>query len=332
VFAEPRDPPDGAIKTVHRIWEKKVDACVKQEDYFEENMKTLCSVIWGQCTDIMGTRLELLDALDAISSVSDALELLKLIKNIVFNLQSQKHKPLALHEAKRRFCVLQQDRPMTAQVFLERFQNDTDVIEHCWGGSIGVEPVLVDMTLTGFGLATTSASGEQMATAGNLAQQRYLACAFLLGSDRCRYGKLLENLENDFLQGRDNYPPENLTSACNLLVNWKQKDFQRYQGPVNDGVAKIEFDHLGGELAAMQIHLNVVSPGEHVPEIERYTRMVKERVRCVHQDTTLQADATSYHHHRDGAHKSFLVECVSPCAGWRLRCSQPPQPCHRPTR
>ena len=38
------------------------------------------------------------------------------------------------------------------------------------------------------------------------AQSRYLAVGFVLGADRSRYGRLIENLENDYLQGQNNYP------------------------------------------------------------------------------------------------------------------------------
>jgi hypothetical protein len=43
-----------------------------------------------------------------------------------------------------------------------------------------------------------------------------------------------------------------------------------------------QFEPIRGDLADMQITLNTVSAGEHVPEIERYIRAVKERVRCIY--------------------------------------------------
>lgn len=45
------DPPKEATKTQTRIWEKKVDEYVKREMYLQENIKTLYSLVWGQCTD-----------------------------------------------------------------------------------------------------------------------------------------------------------------------------------------------------------------------------------------------------------------------------------------
>jgi hypothetical protein len=81
-------------------------------------MKTLYSLIWGQCMDIMRTKIELLAAFEAMSSTSNTLELLNPINNIVFNFQSQRYKPEALHKATRRFHLLQQDRITMVQAYL----------------------------------------------------------------------------------------------------------------------------------------------------------------------------------------------------------------------
>ena len=43
-----------------------------------------------------------------------------------------------------------------------------------------------------------------------------------------------------------------------------------------------EFESLRGDLAELQITLNTVSNDEHVPDVERHIRTVKERVRCVY--------------------------------------------------
>jgi hypothetical protein len=54
----------------------------------------------------------------------------------MYDFQSQKYAPLALHEPKKRFYLLLQDKHMTVTVYLDWFQNSLKVIEHC-GGTIG---------------------------------------------------------------------------------------------------------------------------------------------------------------------------------------------------
>jgi hypothetical protein len=50
------------------------------------------------------------------------------------------------------------------------------------------------------------ASQGELMDAEEAARERVLACAFLLSSNRARYGKLLKDLENNHTQGMDNYP------------------------------------------------------------------------------------------------------------------------------
>ena len=44
----------------------------------------------------------------------------------------------------------------------------------------------------------------------------YLVCAFLCQSDRKRYGRLLEELENNYTTGNSNYPT-NLVTAYIMI-------------------------------------------------------------------------------------------------------------------
>jgi hypothetical protein len=74
--------------------------------------------------------------------------------------------------------------------------------------------------------------------AEDAARERVLACGLLLGSDRIRYGKLLEDLEHDYTQGRDSYL-STLQQAYSLIVHWKQdpRNLVRLTDGINDGVA-----------------------------------------------------------------------------------------------
>ena len=93
---------------------------------------------------------------------------------------------------------------MTCQAYLDKFQNSVEVIEHC-GGDLGIDNGLIDATLATANPAVRrdTSAPETVEAAKKYAREQYLACAFLLGSDRKRYGKLLENLENDYTQKND---------------------------------------------------------------------------------------------------------------------------------
>jgi hypothetical protein len=217
VMVEPTDPTAAATMTQLRIWEKRVDEHVKRQSYLVENMKTVYSLVWGQCIDVMRQRLEAMIEFRRLSSDRDGLELIMAIKDLIFKFQSQKFLPQALHKSARRFYSCRQGKQMTTQAYLELFQNTVDVIQHS-GGAIGNHPGIVDMIMSRRGLTAALTSDAEKAEVANEAQDEYLAVAILLHADRTRYSSMLQDYENDFLQGQDNYP-KTITAAYNVLTN-----------------------------------------------------------------------------------------------------------------
>lgn len=183
----------------------------------------------------MKAKLEAFDDYITITLAADVLELLRNIKDIAFSFQSQKQKIHGLFDAKRRFFMQTQDKGMSCQLYLERFKNQVEVIEHC-GGTM-VEDLLVDDYLEE-GAIRITATREQLTIARKKAKEGFLAVAFILLADRGRYAKLIEELENDFVKGADNYPTD-LTEAYNLLLHWKHdpRNLMRGLGSGDDDVA-----------------------------------------------------------------------------------------------
>ena len=64
----------------------------------------------------------------------------------------------------------------------------------------------------------------------------YLALAFLMGSDRSRFWRLFEKLENAFTAGHDNYP-KTLTDSYNMLLEWKDDPRLLMRMAGNDGIS-----------------------------------------------------------------------------------------------
>jgi hypothetical protein len=229
------DPPDQALKTDSAIWSNEVSTYVKRRAGMEEGLKKVFPLILGQCTDSMRSKLEGFDTYATISGSFDTIELLKLIKTTVYKFQSQRHPALSIHQAKRQFYLIKQDRHVPNNIYMDQFRNNTNVIEHI-GCIIGEEPTLLKIELDKQGLTATGASADEMEDATDVAKQQYLAIAFLAGADRAHYGKLLNELENSYLKGRDEYPTT-LNAAYNLLVHYVN-GMPSVANPINtDGVA-----------------------------------------------------------------------------------------------
>jgi hypothetical protein len=133
--------------------------------------------------------------------------------------------------------MLSQDKNATCPNYLEKFRNHIEVITHC-GGSLGIHSSRVISILLRNGHTVNTTNGQKLA-AEKECREEYLATALLLSSDRKRFGKLVEDIENDHIRGIDKYP-KTILDAYSLLVHWKQdpKNLIRILGGVsNDGVA-----------------------------------------------------------------------------------------------
>ena len=236
VWPIPDDIPEGSSDGVKVIWKNRLTEYVKRELVLAENVKTMYSFIWGQYTDVMRQKIASHSDYETTEDVTDAIGLLKTIKSIMFNFQGQIYCPQALRDAKRRFYNLSQNRHMTCQAYLE---NSVEVIKHC-GGDLGIDHGLIDATFATAipTVARDTAAPQTLKAAQKYVREQYLACAFLLGSDRKWYGKLLENLENECTQKTDKWP-KTITDAYSLLLNWKQdpRHLLRVVGVSSDSVA-----------------------------------------------------------------------------------------------
>jgi len=83
-----------------------------------------------------------------------------------------------------------------------------------------MEPGLRNTVMAELGHDERSSNDEKL-KAQPVTQERVTGCAFILGADRGRFGKLIEDLKNSHTQGTDKCTKD-LTMACKLLVNWKQ--------------------------------------------------------------------------------------------------------------
>jgi len=83
-----------------------------------------------------------------MNSDADSLLILKQIRNQAFNFQPETDLAQKLFKAKNRLQIIVQDRSITSQEYMDRFQNAVDFVIH-FASSDPVYPSLVDATLIG---------------------------------------------------------------------------------------------------------------------------------------------------------------------------------------
>jgi predicted Holliday junction resolvase-like endonuclease len=52
-LVEPAAPPETAPAAEKKIWETRLTQFIKREEIRADNVKTLHSLVWGQCSDAM---------------------------------------------------------------------------------------------------------------------------------------------------------------------------------------------------------------------------------------------------------------------------------------
>jgi hypothetical protein len=189
------------------IWKKQIEAHVKRIEKRDDNVCKAYMLVFGQCSEVVRSKLESMKSYEDMQSKYDIVELLKSIQTVMFSYQGQQNKTHTLIDAQKRLMSMHQDQSMSPQLYLEKFKVMVQVVEHC-GGQIGFnKQIVADKVKKG--------DTEIMATAE--VKDAYLGILFLLGADRLRYGKMLDELEDAHSQGRDNYPGSVLEAYSMIL-------------------------------------------------------------------------------------------------------------------
>jgi hypothetical protein len=83
------------------------------------------------------------------------------------------------------------------------------------------------------------------------------------------YGKLIEDLENDYTMANDKYP-KSMTEAYNLLVYWKQdpRNLMRVLGTSSDGVAFTNVGRDRGHIKKCE-ETRGQGPAHHIPQMRK---------------------------------------------------------------
>ena len=183
---------------------KKVDAYVKRDSILDENIQKAYSLMLGQFTELLKSKLKTTTDWMTVSTDLDLLGLMKTIRSVIFKFEDQRYLPLSLQNAKSNLYYFCQNN-LSNPEYLEKFTNLVDIAESFDGQlhdqaltniAQGMWPDTKDVSWVGVPEPHKIELNEQ-------AQEMYLACAFISQDDPKRYGRLKEELENDYTKGTD---------------------------------------------------------------------------------------------------------------------------------
>ena len=155
-----------------------------------------------------------------MSSTYDMFVLLEAIKTIIYKFEYQKYLPLSLHNAKTNFYNFRQGT-MTNPYYLDKFMNLTDMAES-YEGTLHDAAVFKIALLTSNrrDMPEANLDKDERIIINASAREIYISCAFVVASDPKRYGHLVEELENDYTKGNNNYP-KNMVKGYQLINEYK---------------------------------------------------------------------------------------------------------------
>jgi hypothetical protein len=177
---KPVDPAeDKPSLTDKEIWKHSVVEYVRRNNKLTQNMETVYSLIFVQCTEYMVAKLKRLPDYGDFKDSVDLIKLLKAIKGLTCHFEGQIYQALALYGALTRFYMLRQDRNTTNAQYLQKFQTNVAVVEQ-FGGKIGrnTGAVRAELELAEFAYHTTAENKDKLA-ATQRAKDKYLVVEFL---------------------------------------------------------------------------------------------------------------------------------------------------------
>ena len=214
------DPVDQAI------FNEEIRQFVKEKAGIVAAMKGLYSVIWGQCSETLRSRLKSNADHAAISATADSLGLLKAIRAEMTGFKKLHYLPHSVHTIMREFYQLAQGRHRTNHEYYDEFNNLVAAVDDC-GAMIAMHPTIYQEILNETVADASNPTPDKQTTAGKIGRERYLAVAFLLGADRVRYGMMIEEIENEYLRNRDESSkvgsyPLTIANPYEYLENYKK--------------------------------------------------------------------------------------------------------------
>jgi hypothetical protein len=205
------------------IFREKIQMYVKTEVGIEAAMK---SVYEGRCSESIRSRLRGHDDYNICSANADSIALLKGIRAEMTGFRNKMCLPHALHKTMADFYSLAQGKHHNNQEYLDEF-NSMVITPKESGATIGTHPGGVTEALNSAAVNADNPTDAERDAAIKSTTDRYLAVAFLLGADRFRYGTLVEEIENEYLQnkGRSSSAstyPTTVAEAYDYLCNYKK--------------------------------------------------------------------------------------------------------------
>ena len=127
---EPEDLPDPATKKQEYIWLAAMKTYNARSDELRSNLNSLYSVIWGQCSESVKTKIRSLDKYIEYTEKDDCVWLLQQIKGVMHQFDTKQDGFIAALAARSALMNYKQESDQTNADYFDQFKAHVDVLEY----------------------------------------------------------------------------------------------------------------------------------------------------------------------------------------------------------
>ena len=209
-------------------YKEELKEYVKEKKKLKLALRALYATIWGQCSRNLIFRIEALKDHDIWEKEGNCSKLLETIRQIVAKFEHKQSPFLVVQKQLRSFFLLKQREGQSIHEYREIFQNNVSNIER-YGVELGGHDALVtDLIKADTSLEDEDDVKDEIAEMTketfdayvDQSKQKFIATCFLLGGRDDVYGQLVNDLENGYLRGHDDFPND-VVSAYDMMANYK---------------------------------------------------------------------------------------------------------------
>ena len=204
----PPTPPadaDANNRILVNAYERAMTRHEKKVDSREMNAAKAYSLVCGQCSSALRTRMEAHPDWAAVDQQDDLMGLLRIIKFCMVRRETRRYDIAVIQESTTKVMNFKQRPKMTSHEFYRRFKDLVDEAEAI-GATFGYSPNQIAIELAGLAVDAQAPTDAEREAAQEAVKQKFLAMVFLGNCHKPRYGDYIDGLKIDRLKGNNTYP------------------------------------------------------------------------------------------------------------------------------
>ena len=194
-----------------------VKSVAKRRQKLKESLKKGYTMVYDQCSQEVRDKLKATKDWDMVQSEQSLHELVRRIENICVGFDDHKQSVFNLVQSLKMLFLYSQSENETVEEYTRNVRSLWDIVE-AFGGSPGIQDGLVEAELRRRNI--TNPSATQLSEAEDVLIEQVKAVMLISRASCQKYGRLKDELANDYLLGSDHYP-DTLEKAGRILTNYQ---------------------------------------------------------------------------------------------------------------